>query len=119
ETYLDTWGSPPGGYRGDYEIDFGEIVEIDDSPRRLPPHLANVLYEAGESAMGGCYFTLVTRSGLRIPCSTGNFVDFLDLPDGVAPIDIVRVEPHADDARTASNPAHTPEIKWSIYSVPD
>lgn len=117
ETYLDLWSTVPGADRSDYELAFGEVVEIVDSPRRLPPPIANALYAAGESAMGGCYFVLVTRSGLRIPCQTGNFVDFVELPENVAPTDIVHVEPHADEARTASNPAKSLHIGWSVYDA--
>jgi hypothetical protein len=119
ETYLDEWGIPPGTSRGRYELAFGDVVEIADSPRRLPPHIAKALYDAGESAMGGCYFVLVTGAGLRIPCQTGNFVDFIDLPINVDPADIVRVEPHAKEARTASNAARTLDIRWSIYTIAD
>jgi hypothetical protein len=96
---------------------FGDVVEIRESPRRLPPSIANALYDAGESAMGGSWFVLVTRSGQRIPCETAYWVDFIDLPEGVAPSDIVAAEPHADEARTSLNRVHALGTHWSVYEA--
>jgi hypothetical protein len=64
--------------------------------------------------MGGCFFVFVARDGRRISCDTGNAVDLIDLPNGVAPDDIVDIRPHqrvpdGDRARSA-------EYAWSLYS---
>lgn len=95
------------------DIPIGSVARIEESPFRLPARLATKMYEAGESAMGGCVFTLVLQDGRELVCQTGNAVDFVDLPDDVHPRAIVDLIPHAGrERRTDCGPA---EFAWCFY----
>ena len=75
-------------------VDAGRVVQIEVATDRLPPDLANTLYEAGESGMGYCVFVVRFRDGAEQPYVTGNAVDFLDWPTGRSGADAVAVYPH-------------------------
>jgi hypothetical protein len=60
----------------------------------LPARFANILYEAGESGMGYCAFSVELRDHRRLYFVTGNAVDFLNWPEGVLPDDVIGVTPH-------------------------
>jgi hypothetical protein len=73
--YIDLWGILPEFDSHKRSVPIDDVVGIEESPTRIPAHPASKMYEAGESAMGGCIFTLVLEDGRRPPCSTGNAVD--------------------------------------------
>jgi hypothetical protein len=75
------------------------------------------MYEAGESAMGGCIFTLVLEDGRRLPCSTGNAVDLLELPADVTPDMMVDLVPH--EGREARQHIRGADFFWCLYRPPD
>lgn len=85
------------------------------------------MYEAGESLMGGFFFTLILADGRRLPCETGNAVDFVELPSAVSREDIVDLMPHEGRIRhtgeweTGPNilpPAYGAEYHWCLYRTP-
>jgi hypothetical protein len=103
-----------------------EVEGIEESPSRLPAMLANKMYEAGESAMGGCFFTLFLSDARRRPCETGNAVDFVDLPSGVSPEMIIDLLPHEgrnrDTGSWGTGPnimpaAHGADYSWCLYRI--
>jgi hypothetical protein len=69
-------------------VGLDEAVSIVESPFRLPARVAQKLYDAGETGMGWHAFTLLLRDGTKLACTTGNLLDFLDLPPGVHPEDV-------------------------------
>ena len=76
---------------------------------------ANALYDAGKSAMG---MLLRVRGGIRTDASPlDRKLRGLRRLASRRPADIVRVEPHADEARTSPTPARTLDIRWSIYAL--
>jgi hypothetical protein len=91
EPYMRAWGVWPEDDEAKVSIAMGDVVEVQESPNRLPVELANKLYDAGESAMGSTVFTAVLRDGRRLTYATGNAVDFPSLPPGVEGGDIVDV----------------------------
>jgi hypothetical protein len=107
------WGVDPEDDDGKRLVPIESIVAVESSPSRLPVRFANELYEAGESAMGGCFFRLVLRDGRRLSCETGGAVDFLDWPSGVTPNDVVEVIPHA--GRSDNHKISTAPFAWSLY----
>ena len=113
-SWLELWGVWPDEDPGKTEVAIGDVVEIADSPVRLPPHLATRMYDAGESGMGGCSFTLVLADGRRLACDTGNAVDFVDLPAGVATSHVVDLEPHG----RAGEPTAGAAYAWCLYELP-
>jgi hypothetical protein len=95
EPWFDHWGVDPEDDTGKRSVPIGCVVKVRDSPSRLPARLANKMYRAGESAMGGCFFQLVLSDGRTLAVETGNAVDFLDWPSGVGPTDVIDLVPHA------------------------
>jgi len=93
--WFDHWGVDPEDDSGKRSVPIDCVVKIRESPSRLPALLANTMYRAGESAMGGCFFKLVLADGRTLAFETGNAVDFLDWPSGVEPKDFVDLVPHA------------------------
>ena len=89
-SYLRQWGDDPSRPM----LDLADVAAVEESPDRLPVHLAGEVYEAGESGMGYVIFTVRMRDGLAIPFLTGNAVDFLDWPPDMDPRDAVAVEPN-------------------------
>ena len=112
EPYLTYWGMMPDEDPGKHSIPIEEIVDLEDSPDRLPPLFANLIYEAGESGMGYTLFRVEFRDGTSIPVITGNAVDFVVFPAHVGAADVVGVRPHEgrDD-----DPQPAPDYAWAIF----
>lgn len=110
----EQWGVWPDEDTGKSEVAIGDVVEISASPMRLPPNLATKMYDAGESGMGYCRFTLVLADGNHLACTTGNAVDFVDLPDGVTPDDIVDLLPHELTGQVVEGSSYA----WCLYELP-
>jgi hypothetical protein len=115
-SYLSHWGIWPWEDRDKDYLPLDDVVEIDDSPTRIPAHVATSIYAAGESGMGYCIFTLVTADGRRIACMTGNAVDWVDLPSGVSPRDVVDVSPQEGrDEVNAGFGVGGSRYAWCLY----
>jgi hypothetical protein len=121
-SYAETWGLDAEGR--DY-LPLSDIAAIDESQTRLPPALANKLYEAGESGTGYCVFALATGDGRRVPCLTGNVVDWIELPADVSAGDITEAYPHEGLSEWFDNPektqrtfAHNAAFAWCLYRLP-
>jgi hypothetical protein len=113
QPYGRYWGIPREQERGKPFVRVEDIVDITESPLRLPAQFASHIYEGGESGMGYCLFTVVFGDGLAQSCGTGNAVDFVALPDGYTGSDIVRVERHA--GRNAPRMKRSLEFFWCFY----
>lgn len=94
ESYIKHWGISPKDDAFKYSIPIAEAARIEESPFRLPAKLADKMYQAGESGMGYCVFTLVLEDGRELPYITGNAVDFPNLPDDVNSSMIIDLLPH-------------------------
>jgi hypothetical protein len=88
DLYIRMWGDDPSR---DY-VDIGAVKTLRSSPERLPADLASTVYTYGESGMGSRKFNIIDRMSRRYVCQTGDAVDFVALPPGVTPADIVGVE---------------------------
>ena len=93
-SYIRFWGMWPTDDPDKESVRLSDVSHIEEFPMRIPPQFASKMYAAGESAMGGCFFVLLLRDGRRLPCATGNVVDFVKFPAGVDPTDIVDLIPH-------------------------
>ncbi|WP_022928309.1 hypothetical protein [Patulibacter americanus] len=91
DEYHRAWGVWPADDRAKREILVDDVVEIEESPHRLPAALASRIYAGGESGMGYTMFTVVLRDGRRLPRVVGNAVDFPVLPVGVTTDDVADV----------------------------
>jgi hypothetical protein len=112
EPYLTRWGVLPFDDRHKGWIAISEIVDLEESPFRLPPHLADKVYRWGESGMGYCRFRVGFRGWKKSTVVTGNAVDFIPLPEGATGADVVRVHPPADRDGPSEQ---APRYYWSIY----
>lgn len=115
ESWFSVWGVDPEDDSGKQLVDVSSIVSIEESPSRLPVRFANVLYEAGESAMGGVFFALTLKDGRTLYCEAGGAVDFVDWPADVQPNDVVEVIPHA--GRTRDDRVNNANHAWALYEV--
>jgi hypothetical protein len=95
-------------------IDMREVVKVEESPDRLPIDFANKMYLHGESSIGLRRFKLELKDGRELFCLTGKPVDFVDLPDGVKPADILELHPHAR-APEESYDCGSREFFWCLY----
>jgi hypothetical protein len=113
QSYIDIWGAWPKDDTGKVEIDIRRARELRKSPHRLPLRHSTKLYQAGESTMGGCIFTVLFKDQTKQVYTTGNALDFLPLPDGKTMNDIVDVLPHA--GRDSSNRLASLPYVWCLF----
>ncbi|MFN8414265.1 MAG: hypothetical protein U0Z26_17930 [Anaerolineales bacterium] len=122
EMYLKTWGVWPEDDKEKSFISIQDVSDIEESELRIPARLANKMYKAGESGMGYCIFTLVLKDGRKLPCLTGNAVDFVDFPLEVNPDMIADLLPHQGRElfQKSNSGFYTQGAKyyWCLYSNP-
>lgn len=113
EPWFEQWGVWPEEDSAKFSLDIRSVVQIADSPSRLPAKFANQIYEAGESGMGYTIFTVQFRDGTSKVVGTGNAIDFIEYPDGQSPQTVVGVLPHVgrDDPKMHSGP----DYRWCLY----
>jgi hypothetical protein len=116
ECYYRQWGVLPQHDKGKRAVSLSDLMVIVESPSRLPIPIAKTIYEAGESGMGYYVFTLVFDDGREVPCGTGNAVDFVALPEGLDPKDVVDVRTHTPYGLAVSDYAPTANYAWCLYA---
>lgn len=110
--YIRSWGIAPEDDPGKSCVSIERVVAIRESPFRLPPRLATAVYDAGESGMGHCIFTVEFADGTRQAYGTGNAVDFILPPPGLTAADARKVFPH--EGRDAF-PDWDADYVWCLY----
>jgi hypothetical protein len=63
--YLKYWGVYPEADKGKRWVRIEDVVEVEDSPTRLPARFADEIYRQGESGMGYTIFTVVSLADRR------------------------------------------------------
>lgn len=71
-----------------------DIAVVESSSSAIPAHIAQKIYDAGESGMGYQIYALKFRGGSTQVFVTPNVLDFPDLPEGYAGRDIADAFPH-------------------------
>jgi len=94
KSYFKVWGVMPDMDPGKRFVLIEDIIDIEESPNRLEPQLANKLYKGGESGMGYTLFKLVFDTGQTVDVCTGNAIDFVPVPQGLTVANIRDVLPH-------------------------
>jgi len=112
QSYLRSWVIMPDVDRGKQHILIENVLDIRDSPNRLPVKFANELYKAGESGMGYIIFKILYDNGSTMDTSTGNAVDFVPSPDGLTTKNIVDVLPHRGSRENFVRPLG---YYWCLY----
>ena len=104
------------GAAAEYLQNIEDVAKISASPNRLPPNIANKIYDKGESGMGYYLFRLCFRNGQSQCYVTGNAIDFALPPvasNGFTASDIVDV--HGGNCRNATDIKDGSEYVWCIY----
>lgn len=114
ESYRKSWGTWPEDDSGKKSILIQDLSSIETSASRLPAEIANKIYDAGESGMGYCVFTLVFGDHTRQAYVTGNAVDFVPMPDEKTIAEIIDVIPH--EGRQSENLLHGLNYYWCLFS---
>jgi hypothetical protein len=83
-------GLGPESMRSLLWISGQEVIDIEESPARLPARFANKIYQAGEH-WGSYSFTLIFSWWCRPDYLVGGFIDFLTYPSGRRPADVKEV----------------------------
>jgi hypothetical protein len=112
QDYLKAWRVMPDADPGKRYVLIENVTEIRESPNRLPPVLANKIYNAGESGMGYCLYKLVLDNGKTIDVCVGNAVDFIALPEGMTTKNIKDVLPHE---ASRENFVLGPKYYWCLF----
>lgn len=112
EPYLTHWGKLPFDDQHKGWIAISEIVDIEESPLRIPPALAEEIYRKGGTSVGVHMFRVTFRQGMNRVVMTGKAVDFVPLPEGVTGADVVWAQPVTgyDESSELG-----PRYHWSIY----
>jgi hypothetical protein len=79
--WFEQWAVWPDEDAGKRSLSLEDILDFEESPTRLPPEFAEVLYAAGESGMGYQIFQLHFRDGSTASFGTGNAIDFAGRDD--------------------------------------
>lgn len=95
QEYILHWGVWPGRQPWQRLIPLSQVADLEESPYRLPIHIADQIYAFGETGMGYVAFTLVFVDGATAQYAAGNAVDFVVLPEGKRMADIAAVERHS------------------------
>ena len=114
QSYITMWGVWPEHDRGKYFIKIERVSRVVESADRLPARFANKLYEAGESGMGYCIFTVLFDDGSRLPVVSGNAIDFIVYPPGKSGDNVTGVLPH--EGRNDPALQKAPDYRWCLYS---
>ena len=114
DQWISVWGVWPDEDRGKKEVPIEKVAALQPSSSRLPDHIADKIYRAGESGMGYSIFTLIFSDGSRQAYGTGNAVDFIEYPDGKSQDDVVDVIPH--EGRDDPNRKRPVEYIWCLFS---
>jgi hypothetical protein len=94
--YIRFWGVWPDDDPGKRAIRIEDVAQIQPSPSRLPAKFAREMYAVGESGMGYCVFTLHFTDGTRQQYTTGNLIDFPQMPAGKSVHDVGALRPNQD-----------------------
>ena len=111
-----SWGVWPEDDRGKYSVSASEIVSLRNSPSRLPHHIAEKIYQHGESGMGYTLFTLIFIDGTKQNYESGNAIDFVTYPEGQSANTVVDMIPHA--GRDDPHRLIAPSYFWCLFEYP-
>ena len=114
QPYYRIWGIWPKDDDGKQKIDVQRVAFISESPSRLPVHIANTLYQAEESGMGYCVFTLEFNDGTNQTYVTGNAIDFVPMPLGQTVSEVSKVFPH--EGRESENQLQGLKYYWCLFN---
>jgi len=99
-------------------IEIESVKSILPSPSKTPVHIEKRMLRNGETRMGGIVVTFVLRDGKRFIHVSGGFYEFVSVPPGYRPDDIVKViiEDYRDRLNLVKGQYLTdPNWKWCVF----
>lgn len=112
-------------YRGTYGmadpfLDVRSVVSVLPSPYKTPIPIEKRMYSHGETHMGGFVVTFLLKDGTRFFHSGGDFCEFVGVPPGYVPDDIVDVV-FEQDPKISDQVNHltAPDWKWCVFERPE
>jgi hypothetical protein len=114
DMYIEYWGIYPEDDKHKQSILIDDVIDIRESPMRLPVPFANAIYESGESGMGVHVFTVLFADGSKQAYRSGSAIDFVTYPNGKTAKDIVGVMPHEGRGDTSARDCLN--WYWCLYS---
>jgi len=112
KTYIRTQGQHPDEKKGNNFLSIDDVVDIEESPSRLPSHITNKIYKSGETGMGYTISTFIFKDGSKEAFINAH--DFIDYPLGKNKDDIIDVLPH--QGQNDPNLKNGPSFYYCIYS---
>jgi hypothetical protein len=101
-------------------LDVETVKSVGPSPSKTPVAIEKRMYQYGETRMGGFVVTFVLRDGKRFVHAGGGFCEFVSVPEGYKPDDVVDVifegRPRIDLGKTKW--LESPDWKWCVFERP-
>ena len=92
---IERLGIIESAYDVDFPVSVRDLASVEESPFRIPAHLANKAYSAGETGMSYYAFALILDTGERLEYVIGRpLIDFPELPGNVTKDNIVDLIPY-------------------------
>jgi hypothetical protein len=117
KSYFSAWGVDPEDDPAKGFVTVRNVVAIRESPYRIPPNVADMVY-ATKRTERNYWFRLLLRDGRGLACTAGDAVDFIELPEGVKPDEIVSYLPGWSEGATPRDwetEATTAPYSWCLY----
>jgi hypothetical protein len=111
--WFEQWGVDPEDDPDKQSILVDNVIEIRESPFRMPVRIANTLYQAEPLGREESLFQLVLKNGSFLNCRTGEMLDLLDWPTGVTPDQVIDVR--IDFIVDTSAEVRDAEYWWCLY----
>lgn len=92
KTYIKTWGQYPDEKSGKKMISIDDVIDIEESPWRLPVDISKKIYKAGETGIGYGIATFIFKDGSKEVLINAH--DFIEYPFGKNKDDIINVLPN-------------------------
>jgi hypothetical protein len=101
-------------------LDVETVKSVGPSPSKTPIAIERKMYRHGETHMGGFVVTFVLRDGTSFVHAGGDFCEFVAVPKGYAPDDIVDVafEDNRGTELAKTGWLKSPDWKWCIFEKP-
>jgi hypothetical protein len=92
-----------------------KVVDVSDSPFKMPPPVLRKLASEGETSMNSLEFRITLKDGKRLPCWYSGYNPFIELPQPYEPASIVDVEVGRGLVVLEAAVLADPDFVWCVY----
>ncbi len=93
----------------------GEVQGVESSPDQIPPKLARVLWETGETSMGSLAFLVTMRDSRKLAYVYSGPCDFIVLSSPYRPTDITEITAGRGITKGFQPVGDEPDYAWCLY----